>query len=163
MVSQEIRDLEPVLLMPISHTLSSVSCSEDCGRFVLWSSLSRLHTAYCQSPWLLHESILLCCNASRQPLCLPFISLAASVEVTHILLELLPTGTSQKEVTVTRFLLTSVYKRPWPLIPCIFSLGEICSFIGRWILWWLGILHVDEFYPDFFEIQSFILASNAWL
>lgn len=48
----------------------------------------------------------------------PFITLAVSVEVTHILLELLPIGTSQKEVTVTRFLLTSVFQGldPYPLL-----------------------------------------------
>lgn len=37
----------------------------------------------------------------------PFINLAAFVEVTHILLKLLPIGTLQKEVTVNRFLMTS--------------------------------------------------------
>ena len=46
---------------------------------------------------------------SNHCICL-FISLAAAIEVTHVLLELLPIGTSQKEVTMTRFLLTSVLK-----------------------------------------------------
>lgn len=59
------------------------------------------------------------CFAAMLPsnLCIcPSISLAASVKVTGILLELLPIGTSQKEVTVTRFLLTSVFKGldPYP-------------------------------------------------
>ena len=44
----------------------------------------------------------------------PFISLAAAIEVTHVLLELLPIGTSQKEVTMTSFLLTSVLKALTP-------------------------------------------------
>lgn len=79
------------------------------------------------------------CFAAMLPsnLCIcPSISLAASVKVTGILLELLPIGTSQKEVTVTRFLLSQFLKALTPIRAL--SIGEICGFICSWILWWLG-------------------------
>lgn len=96
-------------------------------RLVLWSSLYTTHThTHAHAPAHTHTarvpgcSMKSFCFAIMLPSnhCIyPFISLAASVEVTHILLELLPVETSQKEVTGTRLLLTSVFKGLDP-IPC---------------------------------------------
>lgn len=80
-----------------------------------------------------------------------FVSLAASVEVTHILLILLPVGTSQKEVTVTRFLLTSVFKGP---DPSALSIGEISDSYVAWYAAGGWEIPRVEFYPHFFDILA---------
>lgn len=76
------------------------------------------------------------------------------MEVTHILLILLPIGASQKEVTVTRFLLTSVFNG---LDPSALSVGEISdSYVGLYAAEFSGGWEIPrvEFYPHFFDILA---------